>query len=69
MSGKVQVIDRQFNFVFGDNAIDRLHFIDAQHLDVTPNHFEIAVTQFRPDVDVGNEPDILGLHDQREAWE
>ena len=35
MSGKVQVIGRQFDFLFGDNAIYRLHFISAQHLDVT----------------------------------
>lgn len=61
MSGKVQVIGRQFDFVFGDNAIYRLHFIDAQRLDVTVmadpsyakgtlNHFEIVMTEIRPDV-------------------
>jgi len=62
MSGKVQVIGRQFDFVFGDNAIYRLHFINAQHLDVAVvvadpsyakgplNHFEIAMTEIRPDV-------------------
>ena len=35
MSGKVQVIGRQLDFVFVENAIYRLHFIDAEHLDVT----------------------------------
>jgi hypothetical protein len=61
MSGKVQVIGRQFDFVFGDNAIYRLHFISAKQLDVTVvadpsyakgtlNHFEIALTEIRPDV-------------------
>ena len=61
MSGKVQVIGRQLDFVFVENAIYRLHFIDAEHLDVTVmadpsyakgtlNHFEIAMTEVRPDV-------------------
>lgn len=61
MSGNVQVIGNEFDFVFGENAIYRLHFIDAQHLDVTVmadssyakgtlNHFEIAMTEIRPDV-------------------
>jgi hypothetical protein len=61
MAGKVQVIGRQFDFVFGDNAIYRLRFIDAQHLDVTVmadpsyakgtlNHFEIVMTEICSDV-------------------
>ena len=61
MARKVQVIGRQFDFVFGDSAIYRLHFISAQHLDVTVmadpsyakgtlNRFEIAMTEIRPDV-------------------
>jgi hypothetical protein len=61
MSSTVQVIGRKFDFVFGDNAIYRLHFIDAQHLDVTVmadplyakgplNHSDTVMTKIRPDV-------------------
>jgi hypothetical protein len=61
MANIFQIIGRQFDFVFGDDAIYRLHFLDAQHLDVTViadpsyakgtlNHFEIAMTEVRPDV-------------------
>jgi hypothetical protein len=31
----VQVIGREFDFDFGDQAVYRLHFIDETHLDVT----------------------------------
>jgi hypothetical protein len=61
MSGKVQVIGKTFDFVFGKDAVYRLHFLDSQHLDVTVeadpsyakgtlNHFEITMTEIRPDV-------------------
>ncbi len=61
MAGKVQVIGSQFDFVFGGNAVYRLHFISAKQLDVTVvadpsyakgtlNRFEIAMTEIRPDV-------------------
>ena len=61
MSDQVQVIGKAFDFVFADNAIYRLHFVDTNHLDVTVvadpgyakgtlNHFEINMTEIRPDV-------------------
>ena len=61
MQSHIQVIGRQFDFVFGKDAIYRLHFKDAGHLDVTVvadpsypagtlNHFEISMTEIRPDV-------------------
>ena len=61
MASRIQVVGKQFDFVFGKDAIYRLHFIDAGHLDVTVladasypegtlNHFEISMTEIRPDV-------------------
>ena len=61
MPSAVQVIGREFNFDFGEQAVYRLHFIDDAHLDVTVvadpsypagtlNHFEIKITEIRPDV-------------------
>jgi phenolic acid decarboxylase len=58
---KVQVVGKQFDFTFGEQAIYRLHFLDAKHLEVTViadsfyaagtlNHFEIEMTEIRPDV-------------------
>jgi hypothetical protein len=60
MSGTVQVIGKTFDFVFGKDAVYRLHFVDAQHLDVTVvadpayakgtlNHFDMTMTEIRPD--------------------
>lgn len=57
----VQIIGRRFNFVFGDNAVYELHFLDDRHLDVTVvadagypagtlNHFEIEMTEIRTDL-------------------
>lgn len=50
--------------MFGEDAIYQLHFIDAQHFDVTVmadpsypkgtlNHFEVSMTEVRPDVYMG----------------
>ncbi|MGH3579687.1 MAG: MoaF-related domain-containing protein [Mycobacterium sp.] len=61
MHGQVQVIGKTFDFVFGAEAVYRLRFIDDRHLDVTVvadasypagtlNHFEIEMTELRPDV-------------------
>lgn len=61
MPSTVQVIGREFDFDFGEQAIYRLHFIDETHLDVTVvadasypagtvNHFEIEMTEIRADV-------------------
>lgn len=61
MSPEVQVIGREFEFDFGEQAIYRLHFIDEGHLDVTViadasypsgtvNQFAIDLTEIRPDV-------------------
>jgi phenolic acid decarboxylase len=61
MSGRTKVVGQKFNFNFGPNAIYELHFIDDKHLDVTVvedvsypkgtvNHFEIDMTEIRPDV-------------------
>lgn len=61
MASHVQVIGREFEFNFGEQAIYRLHFIDADHLEVTVvadagypagtvNHFEIVMTEICPDV-------------------
>ena len=61
MANHVQVIGQAFDFVFGKDAIYRLHFIDEHHLDVTVvadpsyakgtlNHFEINMTEIRPNV-------------------
>jgi len=61
MSDKVQIFGKQFDFVFSKDAIYRLPFIDATHLDVTVvadsgyapgtlNHFDIEMTEIRPDV-------------------
>jgi hypothetical protein len=52
---------RKFDFDFAEDSIYRLHFIDERHLDVTViadayyakgtvNHFEISMTEVRPDV-------------------
>ena len=61
MISAVQVMGREFEFNFGDQAVYRLRFIDVTHLDVTVvadtsysagtvNHFEIDMTEVRPDV-------------------
>jgi hypothetical protein len=61
MPSTVHVIGREFDFDFGDQAAYRLHFVDETHLDVTViadasyppgtvNHFEIEMTEIRPDV-------------------
>jgi len=61
MPPTIQVIGREFDFNLGDQAINRLHFIDETHLDVTVvadasypagtvNHFEIEMIEVRPDV-------------------
>jgi phenolic acid decarboxylase len=61
MPSTVQVIGREFDFDFGEQAVYRLHFIDETHLDVTVvadasypagtvNHFEIEMTKIRADV-------------------
>ena len=61
MGNKIEVVGRTFNFRFGENAIYQLHFVDERHLDVvvvadasypkgTLNHFEIAMTEVRPNV-------------------
>ena len=57
----IEIIGRKFNFHFGENAVYQLHFIDAKHLNVTVmkdpnyatgtlNHFEIQMTEVRPNV-------------------
>jgi predicted GTPase len=61
MASTVQVIGRELDFDFGEQAVYRLHFIDEAHLDVTVvadasypagtvNHFEIEKTEIRADV-------------------
>jgi hypothetical protein len=61
MPATVAVLGHQFEFEFGEQAIYRLHFIDATHLDVTVvadafyptgtiNHFDIQMTEIRADV-------------------
>lgn len=61
MTSRIRIIGRQFDFVFAETAIYRLHFIDERHLDVTVvadafypkgtlNRFEITMTEIRPDV-------------------
>lgn len=60
---RVQIIGQQFDFVFGKDAVYRLRFIDAQHLEVTVmadpdpdtapgtvSRLEVAMTELRPDV-------------------
>jgi hypothetical protein len=60
-SSRVQVVGRHFDFVFGKDAAYRLNFVYELHLDVnvvadptyakgTRNHFEITMTEIRPDV-------------------
>lgn len=57
----VQVIGGTFTYDFGDNAACQLHFLDDTHLDVavvadavypagTLNHFEVEMTEIRPDL-------------------
>lgn len=59
--GDVQVVGKEFEFSFGPDAVYRLRFVDAAHLDVTVmadsfyptgtvNNFEIDMTEVRPDV-------------------
>lgn len=61
MSDHVQIIGRQFDFHFSDENIYRLNFLSAQKLDVmvvkdpgyasgTVNHFDIDMTEIKPDV-------------------
>lgn len=60
-SSRVQVVGRRFDFDFGKDATYRVNFVDEHHLDVTVvadptyakgtlNHFEITMTEIRPDV-------------------
>jgi len=57
----MKIAGQKFNFNFGENAVYQLHFKDEKHLDVTVikdfsypagtlNHFEIQMTEIRPDV-------------------
>ena len=61
MPSTVNVIGREFDFYFGQQAVHLVHFIDETHLDVivvadaaypagTINPFEIEMTEVRPDV-------------------
>lgn len=61
MTKDVEIIGHTFIFDFGPNAIYQLHFLDQEHLDVTVvadasypkgtvNHFEISMTQLRPNL-------------------
>jgi len=57
----MEIIGHKFNFHFGENAVYQLYFIDDKHLDVTVvkdfnyplgtlSHFEIQMTEIRPNV-------------------
>lgn len=57
----MSIIGNTYRFHFGESAVYELHFINAKHLDVTVvkdynypagtlNHFEIEMTEIRPDV-------------------
>jgi len=61
MTKTIAVIGKKFTFSFGPDAIYQLHFLDNKHVDVTMvkdasyptgtvNHFEIDMTEIRPNV-------------------
>jgi hypothetical protein len=61
VSSPISILGKQYDFIFGKDAIYRLNFIDEKHLDVTVvadpsyepgtvNHFETTITEIRPGI-------------------